>query len=72
MQVETLKVGILQENTYILSIDDKVIVIDPGDEFDKINKVINKYTSFWRVYLEIGVTDFIGGIIGKVSKYTSF
>lgn len=41
MQVETLKVGILQENTYILSIDDKVIVIDPGDEFDKINKVIN-------------------------------
>ena len=36
MQVDILKVGILQENTYILSIDDKVIVIDPGDETDKI------------------------------------
>lgn len=42
MKVESLEVGPLKENTYILSIEDKVIVIDPGDEFDKINKLINK------------------------------
>ncbi len=40
MNLEVVKVGILQTNCYILSIDNNVIVIDPGDEYDKIKKVI--------------------------------
>ena len=40
MNLEVVKVGLLQTNCYILSIDNNVIVIDPGDEYDKIKKVI--------------------------------
>jgi len=40
MKIEKVVVGNLLENTYILSKDNKVLVIDPGDEIDKINGVI--------------------------------
>ena len=40
MNIETVVVGPLQTNCYILSIDDYVLVIDPGDEIDKITKTI--------------------------------
>lgn len=41
MKIEKVVVGQLEENCYILDINNKVLVIDPGDEFDKINKIIN-------------------------------
>ena len=41
MKIEKVKVGGLETNCYILSNQNKVIVIDPGDEIDKIKKVIN-------------------------------
>lgn len=41
MKVEAVVVGPLEENCYVLKIDDKALVIDPGDEIDKINKVID-------------------------------
>ena len=41
MLVEKATVGNLRENCYILSLDNKVLVIDPGDEYEKINEVIN-------------------------------
>lgn len=41
MKIDKVVVGPLEENCYILDIDNKVLVIDPGDEFNKINKVIN-------------------------------
>lgn len=40
MKVEKIIVGKLECNCYVLSIDDECIVIDPGDEFDKINNAI--------------------------------
>ena len=40
MKIETIKVGKLRCNCYILSIDDKTLVIDPGDEADKIIELI--------------------------------
>lgn len=43
MKIDIVKVGYLQTNCYILTIDNKCIVIDPGDEFDKIkNSIGNK------------------------------
>ena len=43
MKIDTVKVGYLQENCYILDIDNNVLVIDPGDEGDKIiNKIGNR------------------------------
>ena len=35
-ELETVVVGPLQENCYILTIDDKTYLIDPGDEENKI------------------------------------
>lgn len=42
MKIEKVVVGQLEENCYILDINNKVLVIDPGDEFNKINNAINK------------------------------
>lgn len=40
MDIKVIKVGPLETNCYILTIDNECIVIDPGDEFSKIKKVI--------------------------------
>lgn len=40
MRIDRVIVGQLQTNCYILSINDKCIVIDPGDEYNKIKKYI--------------------------------
>lgn len=41
MNIKRIKVGRLQANCYILEKEGKVLVIDPGDEFDKIDSEIN-------------------------------
>lgn len=40
MKIDRVIVGELETNCYILSIKNKCIVIDPGDEYDKIKKCI--------------------------------
>lgn len=40
MEVERVIVGNLLENTYIVSCNNECLIIDPGDEFDKIKKQI--------------------------------
>ena len=42
MNIEIIKVGKLRCNCYLLSIDDDVLVIDPGDEASKIISSIGK------------------------------
>ena len=42
MEINKVVVGPLETNCYILTIGNKCLVIDPGDEYDKIKKVINK------------------------------
>ena len=36
MKIETLVVGMLQENCYIVTIGDNSFIVDPGDEADRI------------------------------------
>ena len=43
MKIEIAKVGYLETNCYILKKDNKALVIDPGDEIDKINKIIGEH-----------------------------
>ena len=38
MIIKTIKVGYLQTNCYILIKDDQTLIIDPGDEYEKIEK----------------------------------
>ena len=43
MEIVNVKVGYLECNCYILDIDNKVLVVDPGDDYDKIKeKLIGK------------------------------
>ena len=41
MKIEKVKTGYLEENCYVISINDECLIIDPGDEFLKIKKLIN-------------------------------
>lgn len=36
MKIETIPVGVLEANCYLVTKDDKTIIIDPGDELEKI------------------------------------
>jgi len=40
MQIETIPVGMLQANCYIVTKNNKAVIIDPGDELNKIQKQI--------------------------------
>jgi glyoxylase-like metal-dependent hydrolase (beta-lactamase superfamily II) len=40
MKIERVIVGVLETNCYILSIDNKALIIDPGGEYNKIKKSI--------------------------------
>ena len=39
MKIDVINVGFLNENCYVLTINDKVLVIDPGDDFDNIDNI---------------------------------
>lgn len=41
MKIHKVVVGPLEENCYVLEENNSVLVIDPGDEIEKIKKVIN-------------------------------
>lgn len=68
MNIQRVVVGYLMENCYILDIDKKVLIIDPGDESKKIIDKIGK-----REVLGILIThehfDHIGAVNDLVEKY---
>ena len=40
MHIKKIEVGPLDTNCYLIEIDDQIIIIDPGDDFDKIKNAI--------------------------------
>ena len=44
MKVETVIVGQLETNCYLLDIDNHVLIIDPGDEYEKIMNSVGSRT----------------------------
>ena len=40
MDIKVIKVGPLETNCYILTIENESIIIDPGDDFNKIKEAI--------------------------------
>lgn len=42
MEIKKIVVGLLEENCYILTKNNKTIIIDPGKEFEKIDKEIER------------------------------
>ena len=45
MEIKTVKVGSFRTNCYIIKKENNIIVIDPGDEYEKIKKEIDKNIS---------------------------
>lgn len=43
MKIDIVEVGMLETNVYILEKNSEVIVIDPGDEIEKIKPLVEKY-----------------------------
>jgi len=66
MKIEKVVVGNLQENCYILDILGKVLVIDPGDEYEKIVDVIDG-----REILGILITHNHFDHVGAVSNFVN-
>lgn len=68
MKVEIIKVGRLRCNCYILDKRGKVLIVDPGDECERIIKIIGD-----REVLGILIThhhfDHDGGVEGLVKRY---
>ena len=71
MNIEVVKVGKLECNCYLLDINNKLLIIDPGDDVDKI---INKIGD--REVVGIIIThyhfDHIGALNDLVNKYNVF
>jgi glyoxylase-like metal-dependent hydrolase (beta-lactamase superfamily II) len=68
MKINRVKVGYLECNCYILEINNKVLVIDPGDEYDKIKPyLINRKVV--GICITHGHFDHIGAIKDIVKDY---
>ncbi len=68
MQVKVIKVGLLQTNCYILVKDDECLVIDPGDDFGRIDEEVKKY-KLKGVLLTHRHPDHVGALGELVKKY---
>lgn len=66
MQVKILKVGMLRTNCYIVSNDDKCLIIDPGDDFKEIDNSLSNPIAILITHRHF---DHIGALNELVSKY---
>ncbi|MCM1370921.1 MAG: MBL fold metallo-hydrolase [Clostridium sp.] len=66
MNIEKIVVGALQTNCYIISYGDNCMVIDPGDEYDKIKNVIGN-----RQVIGIIITHYHFDHIGALSYFNT-
>lgn len=64
MKITPVKVGYLEANCYILEKDGKIIVIDPGDEYDKIASIINN-----REIVKVLITHYHEDHIGALNNF---
>lgn len=68
MKIDKVEVGYLETNCYIVSIDDKCLIIDPGDEIDKIINEIGNLKPVGIIITHYHF-DHIGALKGLVNKY---
>lgn len=64
MNIKTLKVGYLETNCYILEKDGKVIIIDPGDDYEKIAETIKN-----KEIIKILITHYHPDHIGALNHF---
>lgn len=62
MKMKIIQNGGLRENCYLLEIDNKYLVIDPGSEFEKINSYINEDATVLAILITHRHFDHIGAL----------
>lgn len=67
MNIKIVVVGYLEENCYILKKDNNILVIDPGDEYEKIKKCLNG--NVVGVLITHSHFDHIGALSSLVNDY---
>ncbi len=68
MKIEIVKTGYLEENCYILIKNSKCLIIDPGDDFENIEKVSSKY-EILAILITHNHFDHVGALKEFISKY---
>ncbi|MBP3635862.1 MAG: MBL fold metallo-hydrolase [Bacilli bacterium] len=70
MRVEKLVVGLYEENCYFLIKGSNLIIIDPGDEFNKIDKkIIDNNLNLVAILITHAHFDHIGALDSLLNKY---
>lgn len=70
MNVNKVRVGYLEENCYFLTKDNDLIIIDPGDEFDKLNNIIKNHKyNLIAILITHAHFDHVGALNELVSTY---
>ena len=70
MNIKRIVVGLYRENCYLLTKDKDLIIVDPGDEFDKLNKIIiNNDYNLKAILITHAHFDHIGALQELISNY---
>lgn len=67
MKIERVVTGLLDENCYVLKIDDVCLVVDPGDDYQKIKEVVGD-SKVLAVLLTHSHFDHIGALRNFLTK----
>ena len=68
MKIITIKTGYLEENCYILIKDNNCIIIDPGDDYEKILKEIDNY-NLLAILITHNHFDHVGALTDILNNY---
>lgn len=68
MNIKVIKTGYLEENCYILIKDNNALVIDPGDDYDKIKQKLTNYNVVG-VLITHNHFDHIGALDSLLNEY---
>ena len=66
MNIKRIEVGYLKTNCYIIENNGECLVIDPGDEFDKIKNNISK--NVVGVIITHNHFDHVGAVVSNVTE----
>ncbi len=70
MNIKKIVVGTLEENCYFITKDKDLIIVDPGDEFDKLNKIIkNNNFNLLAILITHAHFDHIGALSELINNY---